>query len=235
MRRFWDEAACVPEPGGFAIFLDQRPLRLPGGIHLRLHSQAMAEAIAAEWQNAAGGKGREFSPDHLPLTRLAATAQEHVPPKRAQMAEELSAFAAHDLLCYRAGYPPELAARQTARWQWLLDRASTEYGAALNVTTGVMPLRQPDAALTALRAKLVSLSNADLAALLVVVPATSSLILGLALADGAITAAETTGLAYLDHDFQAEQWGEDAEAVARRSAIAAEIDAAARFIALSRC
>ena len=41
-------------------------------------------------------------------------------------------------------------------------------------------------------------------------------------------------LGALDELFQAEQWGEDAEAAARRAAIAADIALAARFIALSK-
>jgi chaperone required for assembly of F1-ATPase len=235
MKRFWDSATFVREADGFAIMLDSRPLRLPGGIRLLLPSEALAEAIAAEWRTTGDGDGGNVRMDLLPLTRLAATMQESVAPKRLNVVGELGAFAASDMLCYRAGYPPELAARQAARWQWLLDRAATVYGARLNVTTGIIPVPQTGAALAALHDKLHALSNADLAALRVVVPATCSLVLGLSLADGAINGAETTGLAFLDEDFQAELWGEDAEALARRNTIAADIDAAARFMALGRC
>ena len=46
--------------------------------------------------------------------------------------------------------------------------------------------------------------------------------------------AAAHALGALDELFQAEQWGEDAEAAARRAAIAADIALAARFIALTR-
>jgi chaperone required for assembly of F1-ATPase len=234
VKRFWDNATFVPEDGGFAIRLDSRPLRLAGGITLRLQGEALASAIAAEWQEAGGRKGGDVQPDSLPLTGLAATAQERVAPNRETTVDGLVAYAATDLLCYRAAHPPELAARQASSWQWLLDRAHTIYGAMLVVTTGVMPISQSASALAALRNKVLTQSDAELAALAVVVPATSSLILGLSLTDGAISAAETHNLAFLDSDFQAEKWGEDREALARRGAIAVEIEAAARFMSLTR-
>ena len=41
-------------------------------------------------------------------------------------------------------------------------------------------------------------------------------------------------LGALDELFQAEAWGEDAEAAARRAAIAADVALAARFLQLTR-
>ena len=73
-----------------------------------------------------------------------------------------------------------------------------------------------------------------LAGLGVAVPALGSLVLGLALADGALDAGMAHELASLDELFQAEQWGEDAEAVARRERIAEELALAERFMRLSR-
>ena len=73
-----------------------------------------------------------------------------------------------------------------------------------------------------------------LAALGIAVPALGSLVLGLALAEGRLDGAAAHALGALDELFQAEQWGEDAEAAARRAAIAADIALAARFIALTK-
>jgi chaperone required for assembly of F1-ATPase len=61
-----------------------------------------------------------------------------------------------------------------------------------------------------------------------------SLVLGLALAEGQLDAGAAHALGCLDELFQAEAWGEDAAAVARRAAIAEEIDLAARFLQLTR-
>jgi chaperone required for assembly of F1-ATPase len=73
-----------------------------------------------------------------------------------------------------------------------------------------------------------------LAALGVAVPAMGSLVLGLALAERRLDAATAHALGALDELFQAELWGEDAEAAARLRAIAAEIELAERFLRLTR-
>jgi chaperone required for assembly of F1-ATPase len=56
--------------------------------------------------------------------------------------------------------------------------------------------------------------------------------LALALVDGRLTAAEAMTLATLDEAHQMEVWGKDREALERQALIAADLEAAARFIAL---
>ena len=69
----------------------------------------------------------------------------------------------------------------------------------------------------------------------VAVPALGSLVLGLAVADGRLDAAEAFRLATLDEAFQESFWGVDAEAAARRSRIAEDVALAGRLIDLARC
>jgi chaperone required for assembly of F1-ATPase len=61
-----------------------------------------------------------------------------------------------------------------------------------------------------------------------------SLVLGLALAEAQLNAAEAFALGSLEELFQAEQWGEDAEAAHRRAAVAADIALAERFVGLAK-
>jgi chaperone required for assembly of F1-ATPase len=234
MKRFWETASVVMEGSAFAIRLDGRLMRLPGSAPLSVRSAPLAEAIAAEWQSAGGVKDGDFHPDDLPLTRLAATAQERISPDPTPTIDALAQYAESDLLCYRASHPDDLVARQAMLWQPWLDRAACIHGASLRVVAGVMPQAQPPDVLAALRRALARCSACDLAGLGVLVPVTSSLVLGLAVADGALGATQATDLAFLDQDFQAEKWGLDAEAVARRRAVAAEIEQAARFIGIAR-
>jgi chaperone required for assembly of F1-ATPase len=74
----------------------------------------------------------------------------------------------------------------------------------------------------------------ELAALGVAVPALGSLVLGLALAEQRLDPGAAHALGALEELFQAEQWGEDALAAARRQAVADEIALAARLIVLTR-
>jgi chaperone required for assembly of F1-ATPase len=229
MKRFWDNARVEPEGERFAIRLDGRPMRLPGGPMLVLESEALAAAIAAEWQ----AVGAEFSVEDVPLTRLAGTAQERVAPDPAASVTALSRYAESDLLCYRAEAPEALVARQALLWQPWLDRAAARYGAPLRVTEGVIPVTQPRQSVAALRAALAAHRPFVLAGLGILVPAMGSLVLGLAVAEGALEAEDAVALACLDELFQAEHWGEDREAMLQRKSLAADIALATRFVRLS--
>ena len=70
-----------------------------------------------------------------------------------------------------------------------------------------------------------------LAPLSSIVSLTGSLVLALALAEGAFDAQRIWQAAELDEAWQAELWGDDWEAAERRSARRAEFDAAASFLA----
>jgi len=234
MKRFWDTAAVVGDASGYVIKLDGRPMRLPGGPHLVLRSLALANAIAAEWQAAGIAKGGDFQAEDLPLTRIAGTAQDRVAPDPGSTIDALARYGGTDLLCYRATGPDSLIAHQATNWQPWLNWVSQRYGADLRVGYGVVAVRQPDAALSALRHALGSHTHETLAGLGVLVPAACSLVLGLAVAEGDLDPAEAHRLAMLDELFQAEQWGEDREAMARRRAVEADIAIAAQFIALAR-
>ncbi len=232
VRRSWASARIEPANGGFAMMLDDRPLRLPGGAVLQVRAEALARAIAAEWQGAGLDGALSFA--QTPLTRLAGTAQERIAPDPRATIDALAAYARSDLLCYRAASPENLVRRQAEAWQPWLDWAARAYDAPLQVTAGIAPIRQNQHALAQLRAAVAACDAEILAGLSVAVPALGSLILGLALAAGLLDAAEAHRLGALDELFQAEAWGEDAEAMSRRAAVAEDVALAARFIALSR-
>ncbi len=234
MQRFWENARVAPIDGGWRILLDGRAVHLPGGAELRLPHRTLAEAIAAEWQAAGGGRGGQTSFADLPLTRIAGTGQVRIAPDPEPMALELARFGETDLLCYRAAEPPALVARQEAVWQPWLDWLAARHGVRLIVTAGVVPVTQPPEALAMLAAALAALGPFALAALGIAVPALGSAVLGLALAEGAVSAEAAHAAATLDETFQEEFWGTDAEALARRRRIGDDIAVAARFLELLR-
>jgi chaperone required for assembly of F1-ATPase len=234
MNRFWEQASVVAGEAGWSIVLDGRPMRLPDGGTLRLAEAALAEAVAQEWGQAGGGaKGGAFTLDDLPLTRIAATAQERIAPNPTPVVVELARYGESDLLCYRADAPEALVERQHHLWQPWLDWAHERFGARLVVTRGVMPVTQDKAALAALARALAVLDAHALAALGVAVPALGSLVLGLAMARGDLDAATADALASLDDDFQQEFWGADVDAIARRKRVRADVMVAGRLLSLT--
>ncbi len=238
-KRFYERAAAEPWPpseggrrggGGFRVVLDGRPVKTPAKADMVLPSLALAEALAAEWQ----AQGAEVEVRSLALTGLVWTAIDRVGPGRARVVEEVAAYAAHDLLCYRAEAPAELAARQQAVWQPLLDWAALSFDARLAVTVGVVPIAQPPEALAALRQTVAAKSDLELTALGAAASAAGSLVIGLALGAGRIDAAAAFEAAQLDESYQIERWGEDPEATRRRAAIKADLEAADRLLTLLR-
>jgi chaperone required for assembly of F1-ATPase len=234
VKRFWQTASFARSEEGYAILLDGRAMHLPGGPVLCVHTEPLARAIAEEWQAAGGEKDGEMSFADTPLTRLAGTARQRIAPDPTPTIDAIARYGESDLLCYRADAPEALVERQARGWQPWLDWAALTYDAPLRVGAGVAHVRQHRASISALRRAVAALDVEALAALGIAVPALGSLVLGLALAHGGLDAAEAHALGALDELFQAEQWGEDAEAAARRRAIAVDVALAARFIGLTR-
>lgn len=233
MKRFWDQAGVAEAPGGYGVILDRKPMRIPGGSPLLLPGRALAEAVAAEWQAAGGAKGGDLTMEDVPLSRLAGTAQDRIAADPAPTATALARYAETDLLCYRATHPTALVVRQARAWQPWLDWLDTTYGARLEPTEGIVHRKQDPDALARVQAAMATRSPLALAALGIAIPSLGSAVLGLALADAALDAAEAHRLATLDEMFEVEAWGEDAEATHRRATAAADVLLAERFLRLS--
>jgi chaperone required for assembly of F1-ATPase len=229
-RRFWTEAHVAPEADGFAVLLDGRPVRTPLKVPLRLPTEGLARAVAAEWQAQTG----TVDPATMPFTRTANSAIDTVRPQFDIVVETVAAYGGSDLLCYRAPGPAPLVDRQHAAWNPLLDWAAADLGARLTVITGVMHAPQPAAALTALRTAVAGQSPFQLAAFHDLVAISGSLVLALALVRGRLTAEASWGLSRIDEIWQIEAWGEDEEAAEITALKHAAFLQADRFYGLCR-
>lgn len=207
-KRFWQAASTEACEGGFTIRLDGRPVKTPAKTLLVVPTLDMANAVAAEWDAQQGA----VRPETMPLTRFANSAIDKVRPLFDAVVDEVAGFGGSDLLCYRAEAPMELVARQAADWDPLLDWARESANASLCVTTGVIPVDQPSDSLFHLRKAVASEDPFRLTALHDLVAITGSLVLGLAVARGRLTADHAFQISRIDEHWQAELWGEDEEA-----------------------
>ena len=228
MRRFYREATVQPADGGHRILLDGRPVRSPARHHLVVPTVGLAAAIASEW----AAQGETIAPARMYLTQLANTAIDRVAIRRDEIVRATAAYGETDLLCHRAAFPADLVERQTRGWQPLLDWAAQVLDARLTVTRSVIPVDQPRQAIAAIGAVVGGLDDYRLTGLHVATGILGSVVLGLALLHGRLDAAAGFAAAQLDEDFQAERWGVDSEAAARREAIAAELAAVQRLFQL---
>ena len=233
-RRFYGEVTVSPAAGDFAVLLDGRPVRTPAKAALAVPSEALAEALAAEWR----AQGEIIEPETMPLTRLVNSALDGVARAREATIAEVAKFAETDLVCYRAGEPAVLAAAQAAAWDPVLAFARDALDARFVCARGVMYVAQPAEARAAVR-RAVEADTASrpgglrLAALSVMTSLTGSVLLALAVARGRIDAAKAWRAAHVDEDHQIAIWGRDAEAAARREQRWRDMQAAAKVIALT--
>jgi chaperone required for assembly of F1-ATPase len=229
-RRFYKAVTIAPVEGGWGILLDGRPLRSPAKRPLVLPTEALANAIAEEWQ----AQGDKIDPHSMPLMQFAATAIDRLADDRTGLIEEVAGYGRSDLVCYRAEQPAALVRRQEETWQPLIAWAAERYDIGLNITTGIVTVEQPPHTLATFRRVLEACDLFALTALAAATGSAGSLVIALALVEGRLNPDAAADAALLDELFQAEKWGSDPEAERRRGTIRADLRAAKRFHAVSR-
>jgi chaperone required for assembly of F1-ATPase len=229
VKRFWSTVSVVAEPDGYAIRLDDKPVRTPAKAALLLPTHGLATLIAAEWEAQQG----KVDPRTMPATRTANSAIDKVIPQQAEVAAMVAAYGESDLLCYRAESPLAFVQRQSVAWDPLLDWAHARFGARLRTGPGVMPVRQDADATARLAEEVRQQTPFQLAAFHDLVALSGSLVLALAVRDGARSAQEAWELSRLDEIWQEEQWGQDEDATATAAIKHAAFLDAARFHALT--
>lgn len=229
MKRFWTNVSVDQADTGHRVLLDGRKVRTPAKAELILPTQAMAQAVAEEWD----AQSDVLDPRNMPCTRSANAAIDRVVPQIAEVAEMLAAYGDSDLLCYRADSPQALVARQAESWDPALDWAAEALGARLEPRNGLMHAPQQPDVLAVLAQRVARMGPFHLAGFHDLVGLSGSLILGFAAACDWRPAEEIWALSRLDEDWQAEQWGADDEAVAAAAFKRQEFLHAKRFFDLA--
>ena len=192
-KRFWSDATAVADGTGWVIELDGRRVKTPAKAALHVPTPALAAAIATEW-----------------------AAQEDVDKVAVQheeVADMLAAYGDAELLCYRADQPDTLVARQAEIWDPYLEWLAHDLGVRLAPRTGLMHESQDPQALETITEMTRRMSDFELAAFHDLVSLSGSWVLGFAAAKDMTTLPEIWAASRLDEIWQAEQWGDDEEAL----------------------
>lgn len=230
MKRVYKSVAVEKIDGGYAVCLDGRRVRSPARRDLAIPNRALADAVAAEWDT----QPETVDPRAMPMMSLVATAADRVGPQRDHVISTIAGYAESDLLCYRAEEPKDLVQRQNEIWQPLLDWCDDNFNARLQVTAGIMPVRQDRAVVAAIQGAVAGYEDLPMTALHEFTAISGSIVVGLAIAEGRIGAEEGVAVAQLDEAFQIERNGEDEEAMERLANMRADIHSAATFLKLCR-
>jgi chaperone required for assembly of F1-ATPase len=230
VKRFYKAVTVAVEGGGFRVMLDGRPLRTVGGRAQIVPSAPLAEALAAEWS----GQGETLDPAAFVLRDLADYAIDVVCPGKAAVVDELMPYAETDTLCYRAEPDEALGIRQRTVWEPVLTAAEERWQVRFVRVAGIMHRPQPPETLARLREDLGGRDGFTLAAVKNTASLAASLLLGLLAVEPGADIDALWDAANLEEDWQADLWGKDEEALARRSRRHAAFAAAAQFAVLAR-
>ena len=226
MRRFYKKVEKVKDNDGWTILLDGKSIKTPARQTLFLPTIALAENIVLEWEE----QGLEIDPLTMPLTGYAYSAIDRSQPMKNQLIEQICAYAQSDVLCYRVEKPIDLAERQEAEWQPVLDWLSVSRGIDLRVTSGINHVEQEPVVLELVKSNVSSFDQYQLTGLHAVTISSGSVVLALALIDKFIDFEKILELSSLEELYQMEKWGRDIETIQRHDALRQEIYNADRFM-----
>lgn len=227
VKRFYKDVS-VGDAAPFQVLLDGRPIKTPKKRPLALPTRALAEAIADEWR----AQAEFIDPTRMPLTRFANTAIDAVADTLDAVANDITAYAGSDLVCYRAETPEQLVESQSEHWDPVVAWANEALDAQFRVFPGVMHVAQSEASLAAVSKALRPHDAFRLTALHVLTTLTGSALIALALGREWLSADAAWKAAHVDEDYQISLWGEDAQATARRRGRRAEFNSAVQLLAL---
>ena len=227
MKRFYRNADVAARDALWQVMLDGRGVKTQGGHPQLVPTAALARRLAAEWEC----QGEDIDPAHFMLRDMADHAIDVIAPAPAEAIVTLLRYAETDTLCYRAEPEEPLAARQDEVWEPLLKAAEARYDVHFERIGGVIHRPQPAATLSRLETALAARNPFALAALTTLTTRAASLVVGLAALEQGADAQTLWDAANLEEDWQAELWGKDGEAEARRAGRLAAFTAAMEFAA----
>ncbi|CAH8538390.1 unnamed protein product [Schistosoma turkestanicum] len=107
----------------FQILLDQRQLRTPSGIHFYVPNQALAVAVAHEWDSQVDTIKRYT----MPLTTLCNRALDTPDDQRDVLVSAIMQYVDTDTICFRSQEPDDLVKVQSISWNPIINWINKTY------------------------------------------------------------------------------------------------------------
>lgn len=222
------EFSVVPEGKGFTVCREGKAMRTPRDVPLTVSTQALALAIAQEFD----GQGTKMDLRKMPFTQMALTSIDISAPRREDVLGGIMRFGMNELVCQRATSPADLVAEQNEIWQPYLDWCKSTFNIDLRTGSGIVPFEQKPEALGTLREFVETLDAFCLTGLSESCNTLSSLVLGLALMTGRSDASTVFDAAELELLWQNKKWGDDPALQNRYMGIKRDLESCANWFAL---
>lgn len=212
MKRFYKEVSVAPAGDGWQVLLDGRPLKTQGGQPQIVPGERLAEMLAEEWR----AQGETIDPATFRFRDMADYSLDVVARDQGALVQKLLGYAETDTLCFRADPEEPLYRRQQELWEPIVAGLEAREGVTLHRISGILHRPQTEETRQRLAARLGELDPFTLTALEQTTSLAASLCIGLeALQQGADGDA-LWAAANLEEEWQADLWGRDEEAEARR-------------------
>ncbi|KAM9044432.1 ATP synthase mitochondrial F1 complex assembly factor 2 isoform 1-T2 [Megaptera novaeangliae] len=203
-KRFYQNVSITQGEGGFEINLDHRKLRTPQAKLFTVPSEALAVAVATEWDS----QQDTVKAYTMHLTTLCNTSLDN-PTQRGkdQLIQAAAKFLDTDTVCYRVEEPETLVELQRNEWDPVIGWAERRYGVKIGSSTSIMGPSIPARTREVLVSHLASYNTWALQGIEFVVSQLKSMVLTLGLIDLHLTVEQAVLLSRLEETFQIQKWG----------------------------
>lgn len=203
--KFYQDVSISQGEGGlFEINLDKRKLKTPGGKLFTVPNEALAIAVATEWDTQRDTL--KFYTMHM--TTLCNTALDNPTHRdKDQMITAALKYLETDTICYRVEEPSGLVDLQKNEWDPVLKWIEDRYNVVVGQSSNILGPEIPEATKTTFHQHLCSFNFWSLTGLEFVITQLKSVVLAFGLIDRHLTVEQAVLLSRLEEEYQIQQWG----------------------------
>lgn len=188
----------------YEINLDKRKLKTPGGKLFTVPNEALAVAVATEWDSQRATL--KFYTMHL--TTLCNTVLDNPTQRdKHQMISAALKFLETDTVCFRVDEPSGLVDLQRNEWDPVLHWIENRYNVVIGSSSSILGPEIPDVTKETFRQHLSSYNFWSLTGLEYIITQLKSVVLSLGVIDRHLTVEEAVLLSRLEEEYQIQYWG----------------------------
>ncbi|OJT11134.1 Protein atp12, mitochondrial [Trametes pubescens] len=209
LKRFWKSVGIDKQQGGYAVTLDTRPLKTPGGNPMIIppEKRLVAALVASEWEN----QDTVLKPHALPMTSIVSRAIDAFRDDentRNEVRAQLLKYFETDTIFYHADEPAVLVKLQEEHWKPILDWAKETFGVDIVVSNSLVVPSQSPETMKKFEDILAQFSPWEMAAMERATYSSKSFLIGLALVMRRLDVDQAAQAAHVEVNSQIELWGE---------------------------
>ncbi|KZT11625.1 ATP12-domain-containing protein [Laetiporus sulphureus 93-53] len=208
LKRFWKTVNIDGREDVYAVMLDKRPLRTPGGKHLQLprNKRLAATLIAMEWEN----QEIVLKPHALPMTSIASRAIDAFSDEqtRSEVRAQLLKYFETDTICFHQNEPTSLVNLQEMHWKPLLEWTQSTFNVDISTSDSFLLSPHPQETVKKLNEIMFNFDHWQMAAMERATYTSKSFLIALALVMKRITVEQAAQAAHVEVNSQIEKWGE---------------------------